>query len=353
MKIAIITDLHLGVRNDSDSLLTHQEVFFKETFFPYLDDNNIKHVLCLGDTFDKRKSICYVSLARSKEFFFDELDKRGIEYHSIIGNHDCYYKSTNDINSPDLLLREYKTFKHYWKEPVRLEFGGCKIDMIPWITKDNYAKTLSYMEKSDASIVMGHFEIKGFQMYRGSVAGHGMNAELFKKFDTVLSGHFHHKSSGGNIHYLGSPYQMNWSDYGDKRGFHVLDTNTREIVFCENPKRMFHKIIYDDSKMSLEDIKDLDISNVDGTYVKVVVKNKTNPLILEALNEKLDNADIADFKVDDISAVIELDDDIEIGEVEDLVEMLDKFINPESVDDKKVEPVKVFMKSLYIEAVSK
>ena len=65
MKVAIITDMHLGVRGDSKVFLDHQEKFFNEVFFPHLDEHNIKTVLDLGDTFDRRKYINYVTLDRA------------------------------------------------------------------------------------------------------------------------------------------------------------------------------------------------------------------------------------------------------------------------------------------------
>ena len=34
------------------------------------------------------------------------------DVHLITGNHDCYFKNTNDTNSPDLLL-DYENIKTY------------------------------------------------------------------------------------------------------------------------------------------------------------------------------------------------------------------------------------------------
>ena len=113
LKIAIITDMHLGVRGDSKVFLDHQEKFFREVFFKHIDDNNIKTILDLGDTFDRRKLFNYVSLKRAKEFFFDQIESRGIEYHAVVGNHSVYYTNTNEINSMDLLLKEYNNFHIY------------------------------------------------------------------------------------------------------------------------------------------------------------------------------------------------------------------------------------------------
>ena len=75
---------------------------------------------------------------------------------------------------------------------------------------------MTALSTSKCPIVLGHLEIRGFEMYRGMLENHGMDANVFDRFDTVCSGHFHHKSSRGGIHYLGSPLQFTWSDYGDR-----------------------------------------------------------------------------------------------------------------------------------------
>ena len=93
MKIAIVTDIHIGVRGDSKVFHEVQRKFFQEVFFPYIDEHGITTVFDLGDTFDRRKYINYASLQKGKEFLFDELAKRDIDFHALIGNHDTYYNT--------------------------------------------------------------------------------------------------------------------------------------------------------------------------------------------------------------------------------------------------------------------
>ena len=42
---------------------------------------------------------------------------------------------------------------------------------------------------------------------------HGTEKSVFKRFEKVMSGHFHKKSDDGHIYYLGTQYEMTWSDY--------------------------------------------------------------------------------------------------------------------------------------------
>jgi DNA repair exonuclease SbcCD nuclease subunit len=94
---------------------------------------------------------------------------------------------------------------------------------------------LQLISSTDATVAFGHLEISGFAMYRGTVAHDGTDPDVFSKFDMVCTGHYHTKSNAGNIHYLGAPCEYTWSDFNDPRGFHIFDTETRELTFVQNP----------------------------------------------------------------------------------------------------------------------
>ena len=296
MKIAVITDMHIGVRGDSKVFADHQEKFFKEVFFKYIDDNDIKVIFDLGDTFDRRKFINYVTLKRGKEYFFDQIASRGIEYHALVGNHCTYYTNTNEVNSMNLLLREYDNFHIYESEPKELTFGSCRVMMLPWISKENAQICHEAIKNSKAHVLAAHLELQGFEMMKGQLCTHGTDKDLFTHFEQVWSGHFHHPSEYSNIRYLGAPYEMTWTDYDGVRGFHVFDTETRELERVRNPLRVFYKIEYDDADMTIEDIARLDTSKLQDTYIKVIVKNRTNPYLYDLFINKLTDSGAADVK---------------------------------------------------------
>jgi DNA repair exonuclease SbcCD nuclease subunit len=350
MKLAIVTDMHIGVRGDSKIFADHQERFFREIFFPYLDEHNIKIILDLGDTFDRRKYINFVSLKRSKEFFFNEIAKREIEYHALVGNHCTYYTNTNDVNSMDLLLREYPNFHIYESEPKELTFGSTRIIMLPWISKDNEEICYNAIKNSTADICAAHLELKGFEMMKGQLCEHGLDMKLFSHFEQVYSGHFHHPSKYGNITYLGAPYEMTWSDYGGRRGFHILDTETRELEWIENPFKVFHKLEYDDSDMTIDDIANLNTDNIKDAYIKVIVKNRTNPYIHDLFINKLADGGAADVKSIEDTLNIENEgvDDI-LDETQDTKDILHSFIDSLETNISKSH-IKKLIDELYIEA---
>jgi DNA repair exonuclease SbcCD nuclease subunit len=243
MKIAIITDTHWGVRNDQIAFLDNSKKFLDNVFFPYLDDNGITTVIHLGDLVDRRKYLNIYTARRLREDFISPLHARGVKPYITIGNHDTYYKNTNSVNA----IREtYLNDFHLYEEATEVEFDGVKILFMPWICEENRDHAMEMIRTTNAQICMGHLEIAGFEMYRGSPVSHGDDRSIFDRFDLVLSGHYHHRSSAGNIHYLGSHAEFTWSDYDDPKGFHVLDTQTREVAFVENPFKMFRKVWYND-----------------------------------------------------------------------------------------------------------
>ena len=215
--------------------------FYDEFFFPTLAEREIKTVLHLGDIFDRRKYMNYNTLKSCKEYFFDQAKDLNIDMHVVPGNHDTYFKNTNSVNAPELLLQEYENVKVY-PEITELEFDNRKILFVPWICSDNYSSTMEMVGRTDAKVCFGHFEFSGFQMYAGMPNEHGMDHTAFEHFDLVCSGHYHHRSSRDNVVYLGNPYEITWSDFNDARGFNIYDTETNELEFMQNPYRMFHKI---------------------------------------------------------------------------------------------------------------
>lgn len=352
MKIAIITDTHAGVRGDNTIFLDNQELFYNDVFFPELEKQGIDTVLHLGDVFDRRRFINFVTLKRVREMFFDPLQKNGVNVHVVAGNHDVVFKNTNATNSLSLLMKEYDNWNVYWNEPKEMTFGSCNILLSPWITKDNYKISMEMFEKTKSSMLMGHFQFQGFEMMRGSISEHGLDKSNFSKFDSIYSGHFHHPSENGNVKYLGAPFEMDWSDYEGKRGFHVFDTETRNLSFIENPHRLHYKIEYDDIDLSVEEVLDIDASQLKNTFVKLIVKNKSNQYIFDLLTEKISDAGCADLKTIEDSLNIEnFNEDELIDETKDTKNILHSYIDGiETKIDKR--QVKSIIDELYAEAIT-
>jgi len=332
--------------------LDYYEKFYNETFFPAITSANINTVLILGDTFDRRKYVNFYSLKRTKEMFFDKLAELGIEVHMLAGNHDTYFKNTNDVNSVDLLLREYGNI-NVIDHPSNIYVGPHKVCMMPWICPENYEDSMETIKETDAEICMGHFEIAGFAMHRGMPSEEGLNRGLFRKFTHTFSGHYHHKSSANDIHYLGNPYELTWQDYGDDRGFHIFDFGSKELTFLKNPNVMFHRIVYDDKVETIQEVMAKDLSKFTGSYVKVVAVNKINPYLFDQFMNKLYMVNPLDITIiEDALDLTEGMEDDKIDEAEDTITIINKYVDAlenSGIDNTKL---KTMLKELYVEALN-
>ena len=346
MRIALLNDTHFGCRNDSPAFIEYQNKFYDEVFFPYIIENNITTLVHLGDVVDRRKFINHNTAHNFREKFWNRLANLKIDTHIIIGNHDTYYKNTNEVNAienlnvgPDIKI---------YTQPREVEFDGTKIQFLPWICDDNYDDSIHAIDHSNADICFGHLEIKGFEMHGGHVNQHGLESNQFRRFEKVLSGHFHKKSDNGHIHYLGTQYEITWSDHKCPKGFHVFDTNTRELERIENPNRIFKKFIYDDTKY---DYTHQRLEGYNNCFVKLIVSQKTNDDMYNKLIEKFYNQInvheliIVDEPTLNTSTVRE---DI-LDQGEDTLTFLGNYIEQVDTDLDKVK-LKEFAKELYVEA---
>jgi hypothetical protein len=348
MKIALITDTHFGGRSDS---LAFNEYFFKfweNVFFPYLEKHNIKTIIHLGDVVDRRKFINYVTLHSLRTRFADRLTKNGMTMWTLVGNHDIPYKNTNEVNAIKELFNNNPNI-NVIEHPITMEFDGLPIAMIPWINNENYSDTIKLIEESPASIAMGHLELAGFEMDRGNICIGGLNRETFKKFETVYTGHFHHRSTDGHIYYLGNTYEMTWSDYDDKRGFHIFDTETREAEFIENPYRMFHKVIYDDTDLPVDD-ENFNVADYNSVYVKVVVIKKSNPARFDKFMDALYKVQPLDISiVEDFTEYSDLSEDDIVNQADETHVILDKYVDGLEINLDK-DKLKNVLRNIYTEA---
>ena len=348
MKIALVTDTHFGARSDSQQFDTYFKKFYDEVFFSELDKRKITQIIHLGDCFDRRKYINFNSLSNCKKYFFEEIQTRGIDMDMIIGNHDTFYKNTNDVNSPSLLLKEYPGIRTYDKAQV-VNYDNLQILLVPWICADNYEHTSKLVDSKVATVCFGHLELAGFIMYKGQDAhlGHdGLDPAMFKDFKLVCSGHFHHKHGRGNVQYLGNPYQLFWNDFEDDRGFHIFDTKTLELEFIKNPNTIFEKYYYDDEK---EDPLSIDITRFNSKLIKVIVVNKKDFYKFDKFIEAIYKENPIELKIIEDFSEFESEAIDENIDLEDTMTLLSNYVDSIETDADK-ERLKGILKTLYVEA---
>ena len=344
MKIAIITDQHLDGRKGNLAFWNYFQKFYDEIFFPTLEKEGVRVVFDLGDTFDNRKSMDFNTFHRVRENYFERLKPYNV--HMLLGNHCTYYKNTNRINSPELLLDQYKNIKIY-SEPTEILMGKKVFLMLPWINKENQEDVFRRLETSEADICCGHLELTGFEVTPGMKMDHGMDPQLFHRFKRVWSGHYHHKSKKGNVQYLGNPYQMYWNDYKDRRGFHIYDTESDRLKFVENPFEIFDKIFYDDTSV---DYNKQDVSDYKDKFIKIIVEEKRDYQMFETLVDRLYNVGAHDVKIVETLVDAEGIDDVDI-ETKDTMTLLNEYIDEVEISVDKTN-LKSLMRTLYIESCS-
>lgn len=349
MKFAILNDTHAGIRNSSEIFLDNAERFYSDVFFPYLEAEGIKHIVHLGDYYDNRKFINFRALHRNRKMFLAELRERGITMDIICGNHDTYYKNTNELNALKELLGHYMNEVRIIHEPTEIMYGDTLWGLVPWIAPDNETQAMKFLKSTKAQYIGGHFELNGFEVTRGVEMQHGMDPSVLDRFIAVYSGHFHTASSKGNIHYLGTQLEFFWSDAGDTKNFHVFDTDTKVLTKVRNPHTLFQKIYYDDSKT---DYLQYDVSNLDGKFVQIVVINKTDLFTFDRFIDRVQSCKIHELKIaenfQEFGGANVADSDVSL---EDTVSLLSSYIDAVDTDLDK-DRIKTQMVELMIEAQS-
>ena len=329
MRVSVITDTHWSARKSSRLFQDYFEQFYNNVFFPTLEQHGIDTIIHMGDAFDSRKSIDFVGLDWTRKVVLEPLSKYKV--HLITGNHDVYFKNSNKVNSPELLLKDYGNITTY-SEPTEVNIGGLNILLLPWINSENQDKSFKLIKNTRAKVAMGHLELQGFRVNKNLVMDeHGLEANIFKNFKKVFSGHYHTRSDNGTVFYLGNPYEIYWNDVNDPRGFTIFDTETLEHFHIDNPYRMFYNIYYEDTPYQTFDVREYE-----NKIVRVIVRKKSDIKQFERFIDKLYNANIAELKVVENFA-IEVSEDFEAFESEDTISVLNRYIEEAEVNlDKSI-----------------
>jgi predicted phosphodiesterase len=347
LKLALITDTHWGVRGDNVKFLEYFKRYYTEFFFPELEKRGIKQIVHLGDLMDRRKYVNIYTAHCVKKYFFDQIHGRGLYADFVLGNHDTYLKNTNVINSFNIVS---PGGLNSFQKATEVTYDGCKILLVPWICDENREHTFETVKNTKALYCFGHFEFGGFQMYKGLPSHGGIGSDEFKKFDLVCSGHYHHRSRSGNIQYIGAAMEYTWSDSNDPRGFAVFDTESGELEFVDSQIHIFEKVLYDDMQ---HDVMNTEFGKFADKIVKVVIKNKTNPYVFDQFIEKIEEQGVIEMQVveDHLNLDIQDDDSI-IDEAESTIDIFTKFVDQTETGGINKSKIKNLMVDLYQEAIT-
>jgi DNA repair exonuclease SbcCD nuclease subunit len=341
MLVGIITDTHWSARKSSRLFHDYFELFYKNVFFPTLEQYGITTVIHMGDAFDSRKSIDFWGLDWTRRVVLEPLSSYDV--HMVVGNHDIFLRNSNKINSPELLLKDYKNIKTY-SEPTEIKVGDLGVLLLPWINSENSERSLKMIQKTKCKVVMSHLELNGFSPYKGHIMDSGMDATIFNNFKKVFSGHYHTRSDNGTVYYLGNPYEIYWNDVNDTRGFTIFDTETLEHFPVNNPYRMFYNIYYEDTPHQTFDIREYE-----NKIIRVIVRKKSNQKHFEKFIDKLYTANVAELKIVENFQVQDIEE-FEAFESEDTFSILQRYVN-ESECDLNKNTITNILEEVYKEAL--
>lgn len=348
MKVAIVTDSHCGVRNDSPAFLDQHERFFRDQFFPRIAEAGCEAIVHMGDLLDRRKYVNYKTAEVLRRSFVEPASS--YQTWVICGNHDVMHKNTNEINAlRELIGDRIETIGIVESSPRRVRFGSMEIGLLPWISGSNRLECLEFIDTTPATVIASHLELAGFKMYRNSIESHGMDASPFSRFDAVLSGHYHHQSSRGNVVYCGAPFEMTWDDAGDERGFWILDTETGSMDRVVNPSGMHVKLHYDEGGDEVSE-------SVEGRVVKLIVRGRADGKKFDDYVRSLENASPADLQVVDDHLHLDVavgEDDEEVVGVEDTPVVLRRAVADLDSDGVDGPALETLLMDVYREAVSR
>ena len=235
-KILLIGDSHLslGYPNSVDKWFKIHQEYFQDFLLPLIkkeltSDDIIVH---LGDLFDNR-SVVPINVLNFAQNVLEEMSKI-CPVHVIVGNHDLYTKSTNDVNT--VKLYKYIPNIYVYEEPTEIEFNGKSILMMPWVEKRK--DQIQILKKySGKDYLFCHSDLNGAKMHLTSVA-HKNNDKIdikeFSGYKKVRTGHIHIRQSVDNVTFVGSIFEMDRNDRDNQKGIFIIDTITDSEYFVEN-----------------------------------------------------------------------------------------------------------------------
>lgn len=361
MKIPIINDLHFGVRNGNTVFGNELIQFFEKDFVPYIKENDITDIIVAGDVFDDRNAISVKTLNIFREIFLEGL--KDFNVHIILGNHDIRYKDTLTPNSVEPLTYKYDNITIY-KDPTVVNFDGYPIQFISWICRENEDDMMKAIASKKGKTLVTHMDVIGSQHVPGVFLDHGYDPATFYEYDHVLNGHIHTRSKiAGNITNMGSQYQMSWSDFGQTKGFHVLDTSNAELTFIPNEKPdLFVKVFYDTNLIGgVEPLLWLDNNKefLTDKFIKIIVTGTVDRLtfdtFLNIINNEIRTHDVK--IIEDVTGMFDAEDS-QVAEflkeqgkttIQIMNEMIDNLVLDGSYNK---ETIKGLMAKFYTEAIN-
>ena len=326
-KVAIFSDLHLGVHQNSDFWLV-DSIKWCKWFVKSLKENKIEDVIFCGDFFHYRDEISVKTLSHARNIL-DMLSEFNL--YMIPGNHDAWYKDSAEINSISILKNNNKI--NVFDELTTINSQGKIITFCPWGT------SLDSIPNSD--IIFGHFELKHFKINTYKICDDGYDPYvLAEKAKLVFSGHFHLKDekqiNNSKIIYTGNPFEMDFGDSQSSKGYYILDINNFKYSFIPNPSYTKHIKILLSNLVNIIEVNDFFRNNISNNIIKLVLDKNISTSHLNLLVTKLNAYNPCELRVDydvNYNKIKTPDSEKDLGNI-DIEEAIFEFVNFLDINNK-------------------
>lgn len=237
-------DTHFFDKNFNIDYFENQMRFYEKQLFPYMEDKEIKYIIQTGDLFDNRTTINIHLFNLFTNRFCDALKSYGFELITFLGNHDIVFKNTLDFNMVKYLEVLYPNNIKVIQESCVIDINSRKVGLVPWLVPTAKLDPI-LMETSE--YVFGHFELNGFNHSKYVVDDKSeLSADVFKNQKKVFSGHYHLNHTKGKVHYIGTPYQADFGEFGNKVGFYHFKEDFSYEFHQNTESNVYVKFSYDD-----------------------------------------------------------------------------------------------------------
>ncbi len=329
-KVAIFSDLHLGIYGNSERW-HDTAIKWADWIVDELTKKKISDIFFLGDFFDNRTEIS-VQTIHIASIIIEKF--KNFNMFMIIGNHDAYYKNRSDVHS----LGMVKGHENITLVDKILEFDRFdkKFLMVPWNND---------LPKSKYDYIFGHFEIQTFKMNNYTVCNHGLSPiDLLSRGNSAFSGHFHNRNSKkyneGTINYVGSCFSMDFSDVGNTKGYHILDVEDGSVEFYENT------VSPNFIKLYISSLKSFEQDVIQNNIVKLIVDKEIEEKKLEKIQTAIVKLNPWQF-ITEHNVSSKTLEDVEVVDSINITDMFDEFYEKLGLEEDQLTRVKKINEELY------
>ena len=269
-QVIFISDVHFGKGNIEK--LHIMKDYFDNFFIPFVKQQKKSHNPCIviaGDYFDNRQNIDINVLNVAIDVM--KCIANECQVYVVIGNHDIYKKCETDITSLKPFDDVDGVMLIYDKYELTLK-DDKKLLLVSWIGDFKKENKIIAENKDNYDILVFHTELSGMTYDNNRPIINGLNLDIVED-DKIVSGHIHKRQESKKGIYLGSPYHLDRSDIGNRKGIYTFTVDNGKLIrsFYENtysPEYVLKR--FSEIGRNPEDWKDI----VSNNFVYIVFTSK-------------------------------------------------------------------------------